>query len=108
VREKASGRFVGDLGFADFHRVTEPTIFGVPEAGWVLAAWAHGKGYATEALTAGLAWLDSQPHPRSVCIIDPENTASVRVASKIGYATPSTIRLGGEEIMLLERPKPKR
>ena len=33
IREKASGRYVGDLGFADFHRVIEPSIRGVPEAG---------------------------------------------------------------------------
>src|SRR5580658_7267303 len=35
VREKSSGRFVGDIGFADFHRQIEPPITGVPGAGWV-------------------------------------------------------------------------
>src|SRR5262245_31497301 len=45
VEEKTSGRFVGDLGFADFHRLIEPSIRGIPEMGWVIAPEAHGKGY---------------------------------------------------------------
>ena len=78
IREKSSGRYVGDLGFADFHRVMEPPIRGVPEAGWALAAWAHGKGFATEALAAAVAWLDQQPRfDRTVCLISPDNAASL-------------------------------
>src|SRR5271166_4392110 len=49
VEEKASGRFVGDLGFMDFKRDLEPSLDDVPEMGWILASQAHGKGYATEA-----------------------------------------------------------
>ena len=56
IEEKSSGEFVGELGFADWKREIEPAIQ-VPEAGWVLATEAHGKGYATEALPrAALAW----------------------------------------------------
>src|SRR4051812_25000520 len=36
VEEKASGRFVGELGFADFKREMEPSIEGVPELGWAV------------------------------------------------------------------------
>lgn len=103
LREKTSGRFVGDLGFADFHRQTTPTFFGVPEAGWVLVPWAHGKGYATEALGAALAWLDAAGHRRSVCIIDPANTPSLRLAQKLGYGNPSTIHFDNEPITLSDR-----
>ena len=49
LQEKATGAFVGELGFAQWKRELEPAIQ-VPEAGWVLATAAHGKGYATEAL----------------------------------------------------------
>jgi RimJ/RimL family protein N-acetyltransferase len=86
VRDKASGRFVGEVGFADFKRAIEPSIEGTPEAGWVLSPWAHGRGLATEAVTAILAWGDVHfGGARTVCIIDAENLASIRVAKKCGY-----------------------
>lgn len=107
IREKASGRYVGDLGFADFHRAVEPSIRGVPEAGWALASWAHGKGYATEALTHALRWLDAQQRfERSVCLIAPTNTASIRVAQKAGYADPVRIRFNDTDSLLFSRACP--
>lgn len=85
LEEKASGRFVGDVGLADFKREIEPPIT-APEMGWVLAPWAHGKGYATEAVRAVLAWGLARFGPiETACIIHPENTASLRVAEKVGY-----------------------
>lgn len=104
IREKASGRYVGDLGFADFHRAIEPSIRGVPEAGWVLAGWAHGKGYASEALAHALAWLDAQQRfERSVCLIAPANVASIRVAQKAGYADPVSVRFNDADSLLFTR-----
>ena len=43
ARETATGRYVGEIGFADFHRGLEPSIDGVPEMGWALASWAHAR-----------------------------------------------------------------
>ncbi len=103
VHEKVSDRFVGELGFADFHRPTEPSFEGIPEAGWVLAPWARGKGYATEALSAALGWLDGAGYPRSVCIIDPANAASLALAQKVGFGAPKTVHFGSEAITLFER-----
>jgi RimJ/RimL family protein N-acetyltransferase len=106
--EKSSGRYVGDLGFADFHRAVEPSIRGIPEAGWALAPWAQGRGYATEALTAALDWLFRETrHERSACLIAPENLASIRVAGKAGYGDPQPRRLNDKESLLffLERPR---
>lgn len=100
IREKASGRYVGDLGFADFHRDLEPSIGGIPEAGWALALWAHGRGYATEALSHALAWLDAQHRfERSVCLISPANAASLRVAEKTGYADPKPLRFNADTLL---------
>lgn len=88
VQEKVSGRYIGELGFADFKRAMHPSLDGMPELGWVLAAWAHGKGYATEALSAAVAWGDGQfQSRRSVCIIHRDNRRSFRVAQKLGYNT---------------------
>jgi len=86
VEEKASGRYVGELGFADFKRDSVPGVGGVPELGWALMKQVHGKGYATEGLLAATAWGDAQfGAARTFCIIQSANTASIRVAEKVGY-----------------------
>jgi RimJ/RimL family protein N-acetyltransferase len=85
IEEKDTGSFVGELGFADFKRDIKPSLE-APELGWALASKAHGKGYATEAVRAAVAWGDAQfGSTRTVCIIHPENLASIRVAEKCGY-----------------------
>jgi RimJ/RimL family protein N-acetyltransferase len=86
VEEKSSRRFVGEVGFADFKRAIEPSFDGAPEIGWALAARAHGAGLATEAVGAAVAW--SEAHlgaARTVCLIRPDNAASIGVATKCGY-----------------------
>ena len=86
VREKGSGRFVGEVGFADFRRDMDPPLGPAPEGGWVLTPAAHGKGYATEAVLAALAWGEARHGwARTMCIIGPENAPSLRVAEKCGY-----------------------
>jgi RimJ/RimL family protein N-acetyltransferase len=101
VYERSSGRFVGDVGFADFHRDLTPTIEGQPEMGWVLDPWSHGRGYATEAVAAALAWADQRlSAPEYSCIIDPENAPSIRVALKAGFReTARTTYKGGATIV---------
>jgi RimJ/RimL family protein N-acetyltransferase len=86
VEEKDSGRYIGDIGFADLRREIQPSLQGMLECGWVLSPQAHGHGYASEAVAAISAW--GQKHfadRRMVCIISPENQASIRVAEKAGY-----------------------
>jgi len=57
----------------------------LPEIGWVLAPQFHGRGYATEAVLAALAWGDGIALSRSFCIIHPDHSASIRVAEKCGF-----------------------
>ncbi|MFC5435826.1 GNAT family N-acetyltransferase [Rhodanobacter umsongensis] len=86
VEEKDTGRYVGDIGFADFHRDMQPSLAGMLEFGWVLAAHSHGKGYASEAVAAAMVWGEQHFGAlRAVCIIDPENLPSIRVAEKAGF-----------------------
>jgi RimJ/RimL family protein N-acetyltransferase len=100
VREKASGRFVGEVGFADFKRLIEPRL-DAPEMGWVLAPWAHGRGFATEAVRAAMGWGRSNlPVPRTVCIIDPGNAASIRVARKCGFVEIGSSSYKGHSTLL--------
>jgi RimJ/RimL family protein N-acetyltransferase len=87
VQEKASGRYIGELGFADFKRNMKVSLDGMPELGWALVPWAQGKGYATEALQAAVAWGDARFElPRTACIIHRDNGRSLRLAAKLGYA----------------------
>lgn len=104
VVEKGTGRFIGEVGFADFKREITPSIEGIPELGWVLAPHAHGKGYATEAVRAACDWADTNfESGRTVCIIHPDNAASVRVAEKCGFRELQRTSFMGEPTVLFER-----
>ena len=104
VEEKSGGEYVGELGFADFKRDVQPSIQGIPEAGWAFVPARHGRGYATEALTAVAAWGDRRfDRARTVCLIDPGNLASMRVAQKCGYARLQEATYRGAPTVLYAR-----
>ena len=106
VEEKASGDFVGEAGFADFKREMEPSVEGIPEAGWILSSRVHGKGYGTEVVRAIVAWADQQFHgARTVCLIHPENAASIRVAEKCGFREHQRTKYKEHDVILLERER---
>ena len=107
IEEKGSGRFAGEAGFADFKRALEPSFGDAPEAGWALAAWAQGKGFATEAVQAALAWADADlSAPRTVCMINPGNMASISVAQKCGYREFARATFRDSPTVLFERHRP--
>ncbi len=104
VEEKATGRFAGELGFADYKREIQPSIQGIPEAGWVLASDAHGKGYATEAVRAVVEWGERRfGNVETVCLIHPDNRASIRVAEKCGYRERQVTTYHGQPTVLFAR-----
>jgi RimJ/RimL family protein N-acetyltransferase len=106
VEEKATGRFVGEVGFGHYKREIEPPLNGMPEIGWVLASSMHGKGYATDAVRAALAWGDANfGSVHTACIVDPENLVSLRLAAKFGYRElKRTTYLGDPTIMFTRQP----
>jgi RimJ/RimL family protein N-acetyltransferase len=86
VEEKDTGKFLGEAGLAEFRREITPPIVGTPEAGWVFADSSHGKGYASEAMRAILAWGETRfGNDRTVCLIDPENFASLKLGERLGF-----------------------
>lgn len=104
IEDKATGSFIGEAGFHDLKRDIEPSIEGVPEAGWALAPEAHGQGLASEVVRRVLAWGDEMfKGARTVCIIDPENTASLNVAAKCGYKELLRTTYHDAATILLER-----
>jgi RimJ/RimL family protein N-acetyltransferase len=104
IEEKTTGRFLGELGFADFKRDIEPRL-DAPEAGWVLTPAARGEGYASEALTAALAWSDAgRTWPRIACIIDPANARSIALAGRCGFRPAGIATHGAKTVSLFFRP----
>lgn len=108
VRDRASGRYVGEVGVFDRHRALAgeyaERFSSAPEAGWVLAPWSYGRGLATEAMTAVLAWVDrGLGAPRTVCMIDGSNVASHGVARKLGFSPLGAARYGSDAVNLFER-----
>jgi RimJ/RimL family protein N-acetyltransferase len=70
----------------------------------VLASAFHGKGYATEAVRAAHAWGDEHlASARTVCIVAPENAASLRVAERCGYREFGRTTLLDDAIVMFER-----
>ena len=103
IEERQSGRFVGEGGFGSFKREIEPPLE-APEQGWALAPWAHGRGYASEAIAAMLTWGEAHfARGDFVCMIAPQNAASIRVAEKAGYRECARTTYKGEPTLLLQR-----
>jgi RimJ/RimL family protein N-acetyltransferase len=104
VEELQTGRFVGQVGLARFYRGLGQRFDDVPEIGWVLAPWCHGKGYATEAARAALAWGERElAMTRAVCMIDPDHRGSLRVAEKCGFTRFAETAFRESPVVLLER-----
>jgi RimJ/RimL family protein N-acetyltransferase len=104
VERKADGALIGQVGFADFKRGMAPPIEGIPEMGWLFAAEAAGRGYATEAALAALAWADAALAAREIAaIVGEANAASIRVAEKCGFDLCEPARYRDEPILLFRR-----
>jgi len=104
VEEKTTGKFAGEVGFADFKRGLDEPFKNSPEIGWALASEFHGRGYATEAVRAAIAWGDSNfGRHQTMCIIDAENRASIRVAEKCGYREARTAIYKQQPIIVFAR-----
>lgn len=104
IRDQASGDFLGEVGFHNLHREVVPSFGDRPELGFALVPRAHGKGLATEAARAALAWGDrAWAGGETVCMIAPGNAPSLRVARKLGYREVTDAEYKGAPMILLAR-----
>ncbi|QOI57363.1 GNAT family N-acetyltransferase [Rouxiella badensis] len=104
VKEKESGRFIGEIGLADFQRNMQPSLENKAEMGWVLSPEFHGKGYASEAAKAVLDWAAAHLERPVCCIIAPENTPSIRLAEKHGFIHQIDTTYQDSPVRLYSRP----
>jgi RimJ/RimL family protein N-acetyltransferase len=101
IRDRATGAYVGEAGFMQARRPLPPPFGDFPEVGWALHPAWQGKGYAREAMEAILAWGDANlDAAQSVCIIAPQNAASLGLAHHLGFAAFARAYYHGEAILL--------
>jgi RimJ/RimL family protein N-acetyltransferase len=102
VEEKAGGKLVGELGFIE--RKRDWGFKDMPEMGWAFATSATGKGYATEAVSAAIAWGAAHfGHIRVIAVTAPQNYASIRVAEKCGFREFQRDLSGGHPSVIFDR-----
>jgi ribosomal-protein-alanine N-acetyltransferase len=86
VELKDGGRFIGRVGLHN------PEGWPDIELGWMLVPDERHKGHATEAARAALDFAFTQLRvPRAISLIRAENSASERVARRIGGRQGTTI-----------------
>lgn len=101
VAQRSDGAFVGYAG------PWYPYGFPEPEIGWaVLPAYA-GQGYATEAARAAIAHaFDVLGWKTAISIIAEGNTASERVAERLGAIRGPTTEFRGWPVAIWRHPTP--
>ena len=101
LERRSDGRLIGRAG------LWNPAGWPGVEVGWKLARDVWGQGYATEAGRASIAWawrnLDTD---QLISVIAPDNTASIRVAERLGMHRRRDWDRDGKllTIMAIDRP----
>ena len=104
VRERASGKVIGNCGVFHTYRGLGADMDDGPEAGWIIDAPYVGKGYAREAMEAALAWFDETHGPQRItAMIEPGNVASFALAARLGFHAFRKAAMEGVDLVLLER-----
>ncbi|SHL27392.1 GNAT family N-acetyltransferase [Actinacidiphila paucisporea] len=113
VPERWPGSFVveldgGMIGQILLRRATEhrrPAAAGKVDLGYLFLPRAWGCGYAAEACAAALDWFDGVlPGEPVVLTTQSANTASMRLAAKLGFAEVERFRAWDAEQWLGRRP----
>jgi len=95
VTLRGSGRVVGRVGFHN------PEGWPGFELGWVISRDLWRRGLATEAARAALQYGFQELRQKHVIsLIRPDNTASIRVAEKIGETLEGKGKQDGAEVLV--------
>jgi len=94
---KQTGEFMGRCGLLPWTIEQRPEV----EVAYLLAKTYWGQGLGTEAAQAILHYGFQQLHlSRLICLIDPGNQASSKVARKIGMTLEKELELDGEPTLI--------
>jgi [ribosomal protein S5]-alanine N-acetyltransferase len=95
------------LDHADEHPQTGVTY--EVEVAYLLARASWGRGLGTEVARALVAYaFERLEVPRLICLVDPGNEASRRVAEKAGFGVDGTADIEGDVFPLYTRPRSAR
>lgn len=95
IEEHGSGRLIGRAG------IINPAEWPGPEVGYLLGRKWWGHGYATEAATAAMRWgFREVGFDDLISLIDPNNAASIAVASRLGETLRGGTTLLGTPVLV--------
>jgi RimJ/RimL family protein N-acetyltransferase len=95
AEEKKSGALVGRIG------LYQPEGWPGLEVGWLVERARWGEGFASEGGAASLAHaFDALGARRVISVIEPPNTASIRVAEKLGERFCERRQLQGKQVAI--------
>lgn len=104
VTERTSGTIVAEAGLAKFKRCLGEGFDNAPEAMWKVHDLYQGLGIASEAMGGIMHWFDlRQQDDRVVCMIHDTNTASKRIAQRLGFRHFGIAQHRGFPVQLFER-----
>jgi len=106
IQARGKVEMAGQAGFFFGSRNMGSDVDPYPEAGWVLAPEAQGKGLGKEAVVAAHEWFDRIITGPTVCMIAPQNIASLRIAETLGYAPLRQAKMQGDDVQLMTRKGP--
>ena len=95
VEERGVGELVGRVG------CWRPEGWPGLEVGWTLRRAFWGRGYATEAARASVEYAFTKlDQTRVISLIAPENTASIRVAERLGERPVGEWEVFGTKVII--------
>ncbi len=106
VQPRGCSQMAGQVGFFFGSRGLGEDFDPYPEAGWVMAPEAQGQGLGLDAVQAAHDWFDRVIAGRTVCMVAPHNTASLRIAKILGYTLLRQTELEGDIVRLMVRNGP--
>jgi RimJ/RimL family protein N-acetyltransferase len=103
VEEKATGRFVGRIGY------TDPEGWPGFELGWTIAPEFQGKGFATEGGRFLLEYaFNEMGKDHVISVINPDNKPSIRVAERLGEKLEGKADVVGTTMLVYGIDNPRR